>query len=84
MSASDELDRCGEDKQEKVLQGEAGQQATQVRVLVVLGAHVQHEVPHNNLNIEYQQQATQVRVLVILGAHVQHEVPHDNLNKEYQ
>ncbi len=51
MSASDELDRCGEDKQEKVLQGEAGHQATQVRVLVVLGAHVQHEVPHDNLNI---------------------------------
>ena len=53
MSASDELDRCGEDKQEKILQGEAGHQATQVRVLVVLGAHVQHEVPHDNLNKEY-------------------------------
>jgi hypothetical protein len=46
-------------------------------VLVVFNAHVQHEVPHDNLNKEYQwQQAKQVRVLVVFRAHVQHEVPH--------
>ncbi len=49
MSSTDELNWSGQDKEKGVLQGQAGQQAAQVRVLVVLGAHVHHEVYHDHL-----------------------------------
>ena len=50
VTAADELDRGGEGKEQGVLQGEAGQQAAEVRVLVVLRAHVHHEVHHDDLH----------------------------------
>jgi hypothetical protein len=49
VAAADKLDRGGEYEEEGVLQGQAGQQAAQVRVLMVVRAHVHHKVHHDHL-----------------------------------
>ena len=48
MTSTDELDWCGKEEEEGVLQGEAGDQATVVGVLMTRSGHLDHVVHHDH------------------------------------